>query len=183
MTPIYRSPDQEQTKAIQSLLLDHQIQASIIESKKSDPQYKSPTVIWYELWLKNYSELNRARTIITQHEFTAFKSQMSTFKTSVETIPDSVQPENNSNVEKFPTIEQLERDDDEVLVEDRPMPVASKPRDDLIPINNKRVFKRLGLLLGFTEEEIEKTDNNKLYRPWDADSLMETVKNLKRKCS
>ncbi|WP_455218735.1 hypothetical protein, partial [Kaarinaea lacus] len=71
----------------------------------------------------------------------------------------------------------------EVLVEDRPMPVASKPRDDLIPINNKRVFKRLGLLLGFTEEEIEKTDNNKLYRPWDADSLMETVKNLKRKCS
>lgn len=182
MTPIYRSPDKDQTKAIQTLLLEHQIQASIIESKKSDRQFNSSTVTWYELWLRNYSELNRARTIITQHEFTAFKSQMSSFKTSVDTESGSEQPKNKSNVEKFPTAEQLETDD-EIMVEDRPIPVASKPRDDLIPINNKRVFKRLGLLLGFSEEEIEKTDNNKLYRPWDADSLMETVKNLKRKCS
>lgn len=180
MTPIYRSPDQDQTKAIQAILLDHQIQASIIESKKSDKQFNSSTVIWYELWLKNYSELNRARTIITQHEFTAYKTQMSSFKTSVATNP--LQPEKKSNVKKFPSAPQMEADED-VLVEDRPIPAAQKPRDDLIPINNKRVFKRLGLLLGFSEEEIEKTDNNKLYRPWDANSLMETVKNLKRKCS
>ena len=180
MTPIYRSPDRDQTKAMQSLLLDHQIQASIIESKKTDKQFNSSTVVWYELWLKNYSELSRARTIITQHEFTAFKNQMSSFKSTVTANP--VQPERKSNVEKFPTAEQLESDE-EVMVEDRPIPVEKKPRDYIIPINNKRLFKRLGLLLGFSEEEIEKTDNNKLYRPWDADSLMETVKNLKRKCS
>ena len=182
MTPIYRSPDQDQTKAIQTLLLEHRIQASIVESKKSDKQFNS-TVTWYELWLRNYSELNRARTIITQHEFTAFKSQMSSFKSSAETESESEQPKHQSNVKKFPAIEQRDTEEEDVLVKDRPIPVANKPRDDLIPINNKRVFKRLGLLLGFSEEEIEKTNNNKLYRPWDADSLMETVKNLKQKCS
>jgi len=180
MTPIYRSPDHAQTKAMQSLLLDHQIQASIIESKKANKKFNSSTVVWYELWLKNYSELNRARTVITQYEFTKFKTHMSSFKSPVATIP--AQPKQNNNVEKLATTEHLDADD-EILVEDRPIQSVHKRRDDLIPINNKRVFKRLGLLLGFSEEEIEKTDNNKLYRPWDADSLMETVKNLKRKCS
>ena len=180
MTPIYRSPDHNNAKAIQSLLLDHQIRSSIIESKKADNQSNTSRVIWYELWLKNYSELSRARTLITQHEFMAYKTQMPSFNSSAGSVP--VRNERKSNIENFPTSEALESEED-ILVEDRPIPVANKPRDDLIPINNKRVFKRLGLLLGFSEEEIEKTDNNKLYRPWDADSLMETVKNLKRKCS
>ena len=35
MTPIYRSPDQVQALAMQSLLLDHRIQASIIETRKT----------------------------------------------------------------------------------------------------------------------------------------------------
>jgi len=180
MTPIYRSPDHNNAKAMQSLLLDHQIRSSIIESKKADNQTNASKVIWYELWLKNYSEFSRARTLITQHEFMAYKTRIPSFKSAGQANP--VQPKRTSNIEKFPTSEELENVED-ILVEDRPIPAATKPRDDLIPINNKRVFKRLGLLLGFSEEEIEKTDNNKLYRPWDADSLMETVKNLKRKCS
>lgn len=193
MTPIYRSPDQDQARAIQSLLLDHNIQASIIESKKSDQQFNTRTVVWYELWLRNYADATRAKAIITQREFTSFKTSMSAFKTTVakpasnnvtteETVP--------ATIDEIP-LEEFDGETD-VLLQKPPVTVSTPApdvaesqtrRENLIPINNKRVFKRLGLLLGYTEEQIEKLDSNKLYRPWDAGTLMERVKNLKQKCS
>ena len=179
MTPIYRSPDHNQTKAIQSLLLDHNIQASIVESKKSDQQFNSATVIWYELWLRLYADVNRAKAIITQYEFTTYKTSMSAFKTAA-TKPKDPEPE--IPAEEYELSEELDSDT-AVLIQNPPTIDAQKRREDLIPINNKRVFKRLGLLLGYTEQEIEKLDSNKLYRPWDAGNLMERVKNLKQKCS
>lgn len=229
MTPIYRSPDRDQTQAMQSLLLDHHIQTSIIETKKSsDNPSNNPaskdTVIWYELWLRNLNELGRAKTIITQHEFTVYRTSMSSYRTSVveqkkrsESIDQAIPPsstktsaptslfekrfepitENNTTGKPLipsPVVSQpsvsnpfLSRPSSDASAT---TPVAIKngtpgqPREDLIPINNKRVFKRLGLLLGFSEEEIQKWDNNnKLYRPWDAAELNESVKRLKQKCS
>ncbi|WP_455221982.1 hypothetical protein [Kaarinaea lacus] len=192
MTPIYRSPDHDQTRAIQSLLLDHNIQASIIESKKSDQQFNSRTVIWYELWLRNYADATRAKAIITQREFTSFKTSMSAFKTTVAKPTNNVTTEETvpATIDEIP-LEQLD-DETDVLLQEPPIAVSTPApavaatkaqRENLIPINNKRVFKRLGLLLGYSEEEIEKLDSNKLYRPWDAGTLMERVKNLKQKCS
>lgn len=190
MTPIYRSPVYKQTRAIQSLLLDHKIQASIIENKKSDQQYNSRTVVWYELWLRNYADAARAKAIITQHEFTGFKTSMTAFKTTVSKPADSTSQQTApTTVDELPLTGEFENEA-EVLLEEPTVTLAPPPaettqtrRDNLIPINNKRVFKRLGLLLGYSEEEIEKLDSNKLYRPWDAGTLMERVKNLKQKCS
>lgn len=237
MTPIYRSPDRDQTQAMQSLLLDHHIQTSIIETKKSsdkpaDTQLNNNAVIWYELWLRNLNELGRAKTIITQHEFTAYRTSMSSYRTSVveqkkrsESIDQAIPPSSTKtsaptshNEKRYEAITQNNTTGKPLI----PSPVVSQPsvmnpflskpstdtskstststplttpmtakqfipgqpRQDLIPINNKRVFKRLGLLLGFSEEEIQKWDNNnKLYRPWDAAELNESVKRLKQKCS
>jgi len=199
MTPIYRSPDQDQAKAIQSLLLDFNIQASIIESKKPDQQFNSRTVVWYELWLRNYAEVTRAKSIITQREFTSFKTSMSAFSTNAfnpannKVVADNVVAAKESvpaSIDEIP-LDELDGETD-ILLQEAPTTVTAPAtvlatnqsrREDLIPINNKRVFKRLGLLLGYSEEEIEKLDSNKLYRPWDAGTLMERVKNLKQKCS
>ena len=229
MTPIYRSPDRDQTQAMQSLLLDHHIQTSVIETKKSSENASSKdAVIWYELWLRNLNELGRAKTIITQHEFTAYRTSMSSYRTSVveqkkrsESIDQAIPPSSlktsapislhetryetlreKQTAEKTlipnpivskpsvanPFLSKPASDSASTTVSATPMATKSvtpgQPREDLIPINNKRVFKRLGLLLGFSEEEIQKWDNNnKLYRPWDAAELNESVKRLKQKCS
>ncbi|HEY5604756.1 MAG TPA: hypothetical protein VIM41_16765 [Gammaproteobacteria bacterium] len=180
MTPIYRSPDHAQAKAIQSLLLDHSIQSSIIESKKSDKQYNSRTVIWYEIWLRFFSDVAPAKTIVTQYQFTGFKINMSSVSAAAAKAKDAepVTPQIETDEITFAgTID----DGAEILLDDPP--IAQKRRENLIPINNKRVFKRLGILLGYSEEQIEKFDSNKLYRPWDAGNLMQRVKDLKRKCS
>lgn len=211
MTPIYRSPDRDQAQAMQALLQNHRIDTSVIETKKSNNTSSSSTVVWYELWLRNLNELARAKTIITQHEFTSYRTSMSSYRTSVieqkkrnesggQTIqPNAPKTTNTVSVQENPAAEST-------LI---PSPIIAKPsvanpflarpasdtgsaqkqttpgqlREDLIPINNKRVFKRLGLLLGFSEEEIQQWNNNKLYRPWDAAELNETVKKLKQKCS
>lgn len=198
MTPIYRSPDQDQTQAMQSLLLDHRIQTSIIETKKSSNAANAEPVIWYEIWLRNLHELARAKTIITQHEFTTFRTSMYSYRTSA-----LEQKEHSSNVRHI-TPQRTAKSTRNISLYEKsstPKPVESNPfiadqhtastdtvretksREDLIPINNKRVFKRLGMLLGFSEEEIQKQNNNKLYRPWDADELNETVRRLKQKTS
>ncbi|MCI0505480.1 MAG: DUF2007 domain-containing protein [Gammaproteobacteria bacterium] len=180
MTPIYRSPDRDQAKAIQSLLLGHNIQTSVIESKKSEHQFSSYTVIWHEVWLRSYADVNRAKAIITQYEFTRFKTNMSAVRSASPILNGALKAQNT--VDEYPLTDAFDNDDD-VLIHEPPVAFAQKRRDNLIPINNKRVFKRLGLLLGYTEEQIEKFDSNKLYRPWDAGTLMERVKNLKQKCS
>jgi hypothetical protein len=199
MTPIYRSPDQNQTQAMQSLLLDHRIQTSIIETKKSSNAVNAEPVIWYEIWLRNLPELARAKTIITQHEFTTFRTSMYSYRTST-----LVQNESSSRINPNEP-QRTAKSTRNISLHEKssaPTSVASNPfipgqqssttsdniteartREDLIPINNKRVFKRLGILLGFSEEEIQKHNNNKLYRPWDADELNESVKRLKQKCS
>ncbi len=224
MTPIYRSPDRDQTHAMQSLLLNHHIQTSVIETKKSSNTSSKDSVIWYELWLRNLSELGRAKTIITQHEFTAYRTSMSSYRTSVveqkkrsESIDQAIPP-STSKTSAAGSLHEIHHDTlgEKPVTETKPLipnPVVSQPsvanpflskpatdnpnsplvakhivpgqfREDLIPINNKRVFKRLGLLLGFSEEQIQQWDkNNKLYRPWDAAELNESVKKLKQKCS
>jgi len=185
MTPIYRSPDHDQTQAMQSLLLEHQIQTSIIETKKTANSASPTSVTWYELWLRNYADVTRAKSIITQHEFTTFKNNMSSYRTTVMT-QQKVDYQKSDDALTFVDQTAVPQ---EIPLEENSAPVTVKanptPREDLIPINNKRVFKRLGLLLGYSEEEIQKLDNssNKLYRPWDSGTLMERVKNLKQKCS
>ena len=186
MTPVYRSPDHGQTQAMQSLLLEHQIQASIIETKKTNNSSGSSAVTWYELWLRNFADVTRAKSIITQHEFTTFKTSMSSYRTSAQAQQVQEKVEYHKSNDTLTAVKSTETPSQIVLAEQPgPEKATAKPRDDLIPINNKRVFKRLGMLLGFSEEEIEKFDNsnNKLYRPWDGDTLMERVKNLKQKCS
>lgn len=220
MTPIYRSPDQEQANAIQSLLQEHNIHASVIETRKTSQPFGSSAVTWYELWLRHYADASRAKSIITQHEFTTFRTNMSSYRTTVgknDTVVGQTGAENatiaNGGVKsavvdtmqpakRHSTVDELVIDDQELMgalksqpmqalapenqspaVQQRPPAPHMQRREDLIPINNKRVFKRLGLLLGYSEEEIDKLDNNKLYRPWDGDSLMEKIKNLKQKCS
>jgi hypothetical protein len=171
--------------------------------------------------LRHYADANRAKSIITQHEFTTFRTNMSSYRTTVDKnsaamdqtgiksgtvgnagVKSSVVDTMMQPAERSPTVDELVIEDQELIGKLHAQPIkplaAAKPaaavrhhppvsqaqrREDLIPINNKRVFKRLGLLLGFSEEEIEKLDNNKLYRPWDGDSLMEKIKNLKQKCS
>lgn len=210
MTPIYRSPDRDQTLAMQSLLLDHHIQTSVIETKKSNNASGTENVTWYELWLRNLNELTRAKTFITQHEFTTYRTNMSSYRTSVveqrkrsESVDQAITPSSQKTAqpvafEKAPVKTKTSLIPNPVVARPsvsnpflaRPSSDESKnlkpgqPREDLIPINNKRVFKRLGLLLGYSEEQIQEWDkNNKLYRPWDAQELNESVKRLKQKCS
>ena len=211
MTPIYRSPDRDQAQAMQTLLQNHRIETSVIETKKSNNTSSSSTVVWYELWLRNLNELARAKTIITQHEFTSYRTSMSSYRTSVveqkkrnENGDQAIQSNSAKTTNTVSVQEKLATES--TLI---PSPIIAKPsvvnpflsrpasdtgstpkqmtpgqlREDLIPINNKRVFKRLGLLLGYSEEEIQQWNNNKLYRPWDAAELNETVKKLKQKCS
>ena len=215
MTPIYRSPDSDQTQAMHSLLLDHHIQTSIIETKKSNNASGTENVTWYELWLRNLNELTRAKTIITQHEFTTYRTSMSSYRTSVveqkkrsESVDQAIAPSGIKTGHSTQLSDSAKTTGNtQPLI---PSPVIARPsvsnpflakpaidtpeavktlkpgqhREDLIPINNKRVFKRLGLLLGYTEEQIQEWDkNNKLYRPWDAQELNESVKRLKQKCS
>ena len=212
MTPIYRSPDRDQTLAMQSLLLDHHIQTSVIETKKSNNTSGSDSVTWYELWLRNLNELTRAKTVITQHEFTTYRTNMTSYRTSVDAqkkrsesfdqaiTPSSKKTSNTASLHEKTSANEAMIPSPVVAKPSVSNPFLSKPsrdiqekpktvtqgqsQENLIPINNKRVFKRLGKLLGFSEEEIEQYDNNnKLYRPWDADELNETVKRLKQKCS
>lgn len=215
MTPIYRSPDQDQASAIRSLLEDHNIQTSIIETKKANQSFGSSAVIWYELWLRHYADASRAKSIITQHEFTTYRTNMSAYRNTVvnnraankaAAKPSSVatsvsdldraappQPVDDLIIEDEELIGKMEdqpvqaplKHEQSLVADKQPIRLPPQRRDDLIPINNKRVFKRLGLLLGYSEEEIEKVDsnNNKLYRPWDGESLMEKIRNLKQKCS
>ena len=188
MTPIYRSPDYNQTKAIQALLLENSIQTSVIETKKAATGTGTTSVTWHELWLHNFADSQRAKTIITQQEFITYKTNMSSYRAAAK--KDDSKVTYHSTVEKIAVTDNIDFISINKLENPSPTAVSSeaeaaKPREDLIPINNKRVFKRLGLLLGFSEEEISKLDdkNNKLYRPWDAGTLMERVKNLKQKCS
>jgi len=191
MTPIYRSPDYNQTKAIQALLLEHSIQTSVIETKKTATGTGTASVTWHELWLHNFADIQRAKTIITQQEFITYKTNMSSYRAAAK--KDDSKVTYHSTVEKIAVTDNIDFISINKVENPGPRPSptpiseaeAAKPREDLIPINNKRVFKRLGLLLGFSEEEINKLDdkNNKLYRPWDAGTLMERVKNLKQKCS
>ena len=188
MTPIYRSPDYKLTKAIQALLLEHNIQASVIETKKTATGNGAEAVTWHELWLHNFADSQRAKTIITQQEFTTYKTNMSSNRSAANNRP---KVEFHSTVEKIAVTDTVDFISIKKAEKAEPAPdsdaeaQAAKSREDLIPINNKRVFKRLGLLLGYSEEEINKFENknNKLYRPWDAGTLMERVKNLKQKCS
>jgi len=186
MTPIYRSPDYNLTKAIQALLLEHNIQASVIETKKTATGTGAEAVTWHELWLHNFADSQRAKTIITQQEFTTYKTNMSSNRS---TAKDKPKVAFHSTVEKIAVTDNIDfisiKKSENVTPKPDSEAEAAKTREDLIPINNKRVFKRLGLLLGFSEEEINKFENknNKLYRPWDAGTLMERVKNLKQKCS
>lgn len=219
MTPIYRSPDRDQTQAMHSLLLDHHIQTSVIETKKSNNASGTESVTWYELWLRNMNELARAKTIITQHEFTTYRTNMSSYRMSVveqkkrsESIDQAITPSSIKTGQPSPLAEDSKASSKQPLI---PSPIVARPgvanpflarpasdssetpkqlkpgqlkpgqpRENLIPINNKRVFRRLGLLLGYTEEQIQEWDkNNKLYRPWQADELNETVRRLKEKCS
>ena len=200
---------------MQLLLQDHNIQTSVIETKKSTGTSGSDTVIWYELWLRNLNELTRAKTIITQHEFTTYRTNMSSYRTSIDdqkkrsfSIDQAIPSSSLKTSHTASLHEKTAEPGTKTLIPNPDVakpsvanPFLSKPSHDmepainglmsssaskesLIPINNKRVFKRLGLLLGFTEEEIQKSNNNnKLYRPWDAGELNESVKKLKQKCS
>jgi len=181
VTPVYKSPDRDEAEAILELLLEHNIMASIIKTNGTGNTAYNHRISWYELWLRKQTDVRHAETIITQFEFINYKNNLA----------DATLTENHQNISADKT--------NPVYAEPPPAVTATQPREkkslppvtvttrlnhqvSLTPINNKRVFRRLGLLLGFSEKEIEELDNNKLYRPWDSDRLMEQVNNLKRKC-
>lgn len=109
---------------------------------------------WCELWLKQVSDSDKANSIITQHEFRTLKQLLSC--QSVSAPKQECIPE---KPELRQTMEQAH-----------------------LPINNQRVFRRLAILLGFSEEESKHADFNKVYRPWSNKSLMERVKILQQVC-
>ena len=210
MTPVYKSPDESAAKAIQKLLADHNIETSVIETRNAGGSIGGAYIKWFELWLRKQSQAAQAKVIITQFEFTSFRKQKAhTTGLAIAAVPainqinvnepqlTASEPESKSSEKNLliapvkATASDTASDYDEVfeinqetidLIKELDIKVPAKRREELIPINNKRVFKRLGLLLGYSEQEIEEFDRNKLYRPWDSSSLMEKIAALKQKC-
>lgn len=198
MTPIYKSPDEHVTKAIQKLLKENNIDSTVIETKNSSGRIGGAYIKWYELWLRKQSEATQAKSVITQFEFTSFrKTSLPTSRSAY--MANAVNVPANQEVSKAIKLETAETpgpekniaDYDEEfempqealdLIKELDLKLPVKRREELTPINNKRVFRRLGLLLGFSEEEIAEIEGNKLYRPWDSSSLMEKIAALKQKC-
>ena len=194
MTPIYRSPDENVAKAIQQTLAEHKIESSIIETKNAGSSIGGSYIKWYELWLRKQSEAARAKVVITQYEFTSFRKRAVIAggrPVAPVAVPQSTPTDPMKIETEIPPAGGTESDYDEAfempketldLIKELDIKLPAKRREEWIPINNKRVFRRLGLLLGFSEEQIEENDRNKLYRPWDSSSLMEKIALLKQKC-
>ena len=146
------------------MLLKHGIQTSIVSKKNGISAVSNQSITLHELWLRVQSDEKRAEAIITQHEFENLKNNPATrdwcmanalstgVKTAIIDTPESASEQAKPNYEKW------------------------------IPVNHVRVFTRLGKLLGFSDEEIKKFGFSKWYRPWDSQSLMDSVDKLKRKC-
>ena len=154
MKPVFISPSIKQTREVQAVLRQAGIDVSVIEKKNAADS--SSQTHWCELWLKHSSDTERANSLITQYEFKALKQILSAAPVKPENLKQD-QVVETGNLRK--TMEQAH-----------------------LPINNQRVFQRLAALLGFSEQETEQADFNKLYRPWSNKSLMERVEILQQMC-
>jgi len=198
VTPVYKSPDHDEANAILEILSEHNIVASIIKTRPANNSASNSRICWYELWLRNQTDVRHAETIITQFEFISYKNSLANANIMennhqiVADTPKDIFPQSLTRAPAFSTPTTLTSTVHAAPVHSQAVhsqtthattTTPSNKQTGLTPINNKRVFRRLGLLLGFSEKEIEELDNNRLYRPWDSDRLMEQVNNLKRKCS
>jgi len=126
------------------------------------------TTTMHELWLKRQSDQHRARSIISQEESKMLRQDMNT-------IP----PRRFHETQPVPR-STLGYNDVELTV--TPMGRERLKKDYWVPKNLINVFKRLGNMLGVSEPDMELSKFYRLYKPWDADSLMDSVEQLKKTC-
>ena len=170
MTPVYMSPNLEQIKLIEEALRSRGINTSKIAKRQAgDSSVQFLPTTMHELWLKRQSDQLSAKSIISQEEIRILRQDMNTVPTRRfnETQPVS---KDALNPGKF-----------EFTVTDRGRQRLKK--DYWVPKNLINVFKRLGTLLGVSEPEMELSKFYKIQKPWDADSLMDSVEKLKKKCN
>ncbi|MFV2057047.1 MAG: hypothetical protein ACC707_11305 [Thiohalomonadales bacterium] len=170
MTPVYMSPNLKQIEAIEAALHARGIDTSVIAKRQSanDSSLTPRSNPMHELWLKRQSDQSHAKTIITQEEFKMLRQDM-------KTIPprnfNATQPVSKSELNSVAPVFSVT--------------AAGRRRikkDYWIPKNLVHVFKRLGNILGVAEPEMELSKFDKLYKPWDADQLMDSVEQLKKTC-
>lgn len=179
MTPVYLSPDLAQVETMHSALAKRDIPSKIIRKRNPGNAVKSSeNALLYELWLTRSEHLNKARSVIVQVEFESLRNHIHSEaqKQPVETPAplNTIDPKMlNPLLKQAMKLENITRGSASKN--------SSNYYEEWIPINHIRVFHRIGKLLGFSEEQIEKYTQSKLYRPWNSEPLMKSVEDLKRK--
>lgn len=169
MTPVYMSPNLEQIEIIEAALRAHGIDSSIIAKRQSNSDEPLLSTTMHELWLKRQSDHSNAKTIITQEEFRMLRRDMETmpprrFNQTQPVARSELGPETEATF----TVTEAGR--------------RHLKKDYWVPKNLIHVFKRLGTMLGVSEPDMDLSKFYKIYKPWDADSLMDSVEQLKKKC-
>ena len=169
MTPVYMSPNLEQLELIEYALRVRGINTSKIAKRQpiGDNIQVLPATV-HELWLKRQSDQHSAKSIISQEEIKMLRQDMNT------TPPrrfNETQPVPRTILQNAPV---------EYTITDRGRDRLKK--DYWVPKNLINVFKRLGTLLGVSETDMDLAKFYKIHKPWDANSLMDSVEQLKKTC-
>lgn len=171
MKPIYMSANYEQVDIVKALLVEKSIQTTLVAKEDTNNALAPKGIIWFELWLKRESDLDAAETAIEQYEFEQIRSSL---KVTWEALHAPSPKETQSEKPKITFHDNLSKE--------KRQEIMQAAYDSWAPVNNQKVFHRLGALLGFSEEEIEKGNYNNIRRPWNPDRLKNQVKALQQLC-
>lgn len=174
MKPIYMSANYEQVDIVKDLLTEKSILTTLVAKEDTNNALAPKGIIWFELWLKRESDLDAAETAIEQYEFEQIKSSL---KVTWEAIHSPPPKETSAETSEKPKVAIRSN-----LSKEKRQEIMQAAYESWAPVNNQKVFHRLGALLGFTEEEIENGDYNNLRRPWNPDRLKNQVKALQQLC-
>ena len=140
---------------------------SLIKKSSSNHLVATDVVTWYELWTRTQADTERAKTAIQQHEFNVMREHMKT-----QELPPMAAI--NRAEMAMQTLPQAPRSPYRVFIQD--------DQSNWLPVNNQKVFQRLGQLMGFSDADIAKDEFNNICRPWNGDRLKDHVKALQQLC-
>ena len=168
MQPVYLSPNQDQAETIRALLKAQGIESALVKKSGSNNHLvATDDVTWYELWTRNQSDTERAKTAIQKYEFNVMRDHMKTQELPPIT---AVNPADMATQ----ALQRAPHSPYRIFIQD--------DQANWRPVNNQKVFQRLGQLMGFTDADIAKDEFNTICCPWNGDRLKDHVKALQQLC-
>jgi hypothetical protein len=193
MKPIYMSANYEQVDIIKTLLTDNGVDTKLVAKEDANNPLAPKGIIWFELWLKNQADSEKAETAIEKYEFSQLKSSLKVTWDALHPMPSANSANTKDSAKQQKTSEMAAEQESSVAAVAKiglTTTVSKSRRDELmhaayeswLPVNNQKVFHRLASSLGFSDDEIASGQFNNIRRPWNADRLKSQVKALQQLC-